>query len=66
MNVVMITCPQTGRSVSTGIEIDPATFATLPHIPAQMRCSACGGDHVWSKEQAWLVDGSTEYLKEHP
>jgi hypothetical protein len=32
MAVVMITCPNTGRPVSTGIESDPRSFACLPDV----------------------------------
>src|SRR5262249_59373524 len=66
MNIVMILCPQTGSSVSTGIEIDSATFAKLPDTPAQMRCAACGGNHAWTKGQAWVGGGRNGDLKKHP
>jgi hypothetical protein len=59
MGVVMITCPQTGRAVSTGIETDPVSFASLPDKPSRTKCPVCDTVHVWWKREAWLlVDGA--------
>jgi hypothetical protein len=30
MGVLKVRCPETGREISTGIEIDPQSFAALP------------------------------------
>ena len=54
MSSVMIRCPNTGGTVSTGIETEPAVFRTLPRISGRMRCPACGEEHVWSIASAWL------------
>ena len=32
MAILMIKSPHTGRPVSTGIEVDPQSFATLPDV----------------------------------
>jgi hypothetical protein len=50
----MVRCPATGRELSTGIEMDAATFEQLPEIRARIRCPACGLDHTWSTGEAWL------------
>jgi hypothetical protein len=42
MGVVMITCPNTGRAVPTGIETDALSFASLPDVPTQTKCPVCG------------------------
>jgi hypothetical protein len=56
MGVVMLTCPETGKPVSTGLETDAATFAYLPRTETlMMPCPACGGQHPSS--EAWLDDG---------
>jgi hypothetical protein len=55
MSLLMIGCPDTGRPVSTGIEIEPKVFHQLPNIRARMRCPACGREHVWMTEAAWLA-----------
>jgi hypothetical protein len=54
MGMIMISCPSTGRAVSTGIEtlsIDP-----LPTVVAKTICSACGCVHEWTKIDAWLSE----------
>ena len=45
--VVMVTCPSTGRELSTGIEMDAATFEQLPDIRSKMTCPICKLDHIW-------------------
>jgi hypothetical protein len=54
--VVMVRCPNTGRELSTGIEMDAATFSQLPDVRSNMKCPACGLDHLWSTREAWLGD----------
>ena len=52
---VVIHCMQTGRLVSTGVEIDGASFADLPDRPVTLiECPACGNSHDWSKADAML------------
>jgi hypothetical protein len=53
-SVLMFRCPNTGRELSTGIEMDAATFEQLPDIRSQIKCPACSLDHVWSTSEAWL------------
>lgn len=55
MSSVMITCPNTGKSVSTAIEVEPSEFRRLPKIASRMRCSVCGEEHVWLISSAWLA-----------
>jgi hypothetical protein len=47
-------CPNTGRELSTGIEMDAATFAQLPDIRSHANCPICSLDHVWTTREAWL------------
>jgi len=54
MSSVMITCPNTGLSVSTSIETERSVFRKLPKISARMLCPACGQEHVWTVSSAWL------------
>jgi len=59
MGTVMITCPETGEPVSTGIETDATSFAYIPRAQNMMPCPACGGQHPLS--EAWLDEvGITE------
>jgi hypothetical protein len=57
MSSVMIRCPNTGRPVSTAIEIEPSVFRNLPRISARMLCPACGQEHTWAVSSAWLANG---------
>ena len=54
MSAVMTFCPATGRSVSTAIEMEPDDFRRLPRLAATMHCPACGREHVWLTNVAWL------------
>jgi predicted RNA-binding Zn-ribbon protein involved in translation (DUF1610 family) len=53
-SIVLFQCPNTGRELSTGIEMDPETFHRLPDIPSHLRCPDCGLKHLWSTREAWL------------
>jgi hypothetical protein len=57
MSSVMIRCPNTGRPVSTAIEIEPSVFSKLPEMGARMLCPACGQEHTWAVSSAWLANG---------
>ena len=62
MAMVMISCPNTGRDVATGIETDPSSFESFG-AAAPIRCPVCGREHAWSKTNAWLA-GSLESIQE--
>jgi hypothetical protein len=65
MSSVMITCPATGRAVSTAIETEPSVFRRLPNVAARMRCPACGQEHVWMVGSAWLA-GELRLVEQPP
>jgi hypothetical protein len=54
MASVMIACPETRREIYTGIETDEASFAKLPDVLSRTQCPACGHEHVWTRQDAWL------------
>jgi len=56
MVILKVMCPETGREVSTGIEIDPQSFASLPDKLTLSTCPFCGLDHVWLKCDARFVE----------
>ena len=56
MGALSIRCPNTAQEVSTGIEIDPASFARLPDKLAASECPVCGLKHVWLKCDAKFVE----------
>ena len=61
MDVLMITCPNTGRAVPPAIETDALSFASLPDVPTQTKCPVCGSVHVWWKREAWIaIDGGDD------
>ena len=62
MSILLIKCPHTGRPISTGIELDPGTFAALPDVLSYLTCPACGLTHAWWTREAWLE----EALEDHP
>ena len=61
MGALMITCPNTGQAISTGIETDEYTLKQIEDVPTRTRCPLCGLDHTWWKREAWLT-GQPERL----
>jgi len=59
VGIIMISCPATGRGVSTGIEV--CATDQLPVVTATMSCPACGRVHEWTKNDAWLASGGEQY-----
>jgi hypothetical protein len=59
--LIMICCPAKGSAVSTGIEVPGVE--QLPAVTATMACSACGGVHHWTKNEAWLSADGEQYRK---
>ena len=59
MGMLMISCPSTGRAVSTGIEM--SSIEQLPTVNATIECPACGRVHEWTKDSARLVDDGEQY-----
>ena len=59
MRTILIKCPETGRWVSTGIDIEPRAFARIPDVVATMRCPECGHEHAWSKADAMISPFAT-------
>ena len=44
----------TCRELSTGVEMDAASFERLPDIRSRIKCPVCNLDHDWSTRDAWL------------
>jgi hypothetical protein len=52
---VMITCPETGEPVFTGIDMEKETFEFSEFTGHTVSpCPACGKAHPWDKEDAFL------------
>jgi hypothetical protein len=56
MGALMITCPNTGQPVSTGIETDNYSLKQIADVATRSHCPFCGLDHTWWKREAWLAD----------
>jgi hypothetical protein len=56
MGVLMLRCPMTDRSFSTGIVSDKDRFSRMLDTSRVVRCPQCGEDHRWRPEDAWLVE----------
>jgi len=56
MGVVVIKCPNTGRELSTGIQVDSSTFARMPNEVMETRCPHCRTKHSWRPRDAKFVD----------
>jgi hypothetical protein len=49
MTILKIRCPETGREISTGIDVDAKSFVSLPDKLPLSNCPVCGLEHVWLK-----------------
>jgi hypothetical protein len=56
MPLIMINCPSTGQSVSTGMAADAVSWAKVMDawVGTSFRCPACNKPHTWSKRDAHL------------
>jgi predicted RNA-binding Zn-ribbon protein involved in translation (DUF1610 family) len=57
MEMMMFTCPATGREISTGIHVEPDSFERLPGTVTKAACPHCGVVHYWWTHEARLSDG---------
>ena len=54
MSTLVFVCPTTGQQISTGIEIDRASYSSLPRTKTQLSCPRCHNDHLLASVWAWL------------
>ena len=50
---MLITCPQTGELVPTGVTAD--VLDELPAVNVLNGCRDCGGDHEWRRDEAVIT-----------
>jgi hypothetical protein len=50
----MITCPDTGQPAPTQLTMDAVTFRLISLDGFTIICRACGGEHAWASEDAWM------------
>ncbi len=51
---VMITCPETGKPIYTGMSFDGITFEASQLIEKSVLCPECAQVHIWNKQDAYL------------
>jgi hypothetical protein len=56
MGVILVTCPNSGRDFSTGIQVEEDDFRNLPDPSIKSHCPHCGQEHQWRPSQARLID----------
>ena len=54
MAVLNFMCPVTGKVVDTGIDVDAASFASLPRDRTELSCPHCNKLHILAGISAWL------------
>jgi hypothetical protein len=57
MGALMIKCPNTGRDIFTGMNVDKASFGSSPVFFGETFCPICRTDHQWFATDAWVCDG---------
>ncbi|MGX1164965.1 hypothetical protein AB7M16_001231 [Bradyrhizobium sp. USDA 372] len=56
MGMVMIKCPETGRAISTGIEMDRERFRCSAVFFSRTYCGMCAATHEWFAKEAWVYE----------
>ena len=52
MAAISITCPTTGKPVSTGMTMEPESFHRSVLTGNTVRCPHCHTTHIWQKSEA--------------
>lgn len=56
---VMVSCPNSGKQVYVGLNLDWSALEALGEEEHSFRCPSCGANHSWRREDADLIaDGS--------
>lgn len=56
MGIVVIECPETGRTNFTGLRIDRSSFRRMPAFFDRTFCPICRVNHEWFAQDAWVSD----------
>ncbi len=54
MGMIMIRCQKTGQAISTGRNVEPATFRSSPVFFSRTYCPLCRSMHEWFARDAWV------------
>jgi len=63
---VMITCPSTGLSLATGVQLSEAVFETAIFTNVRVLCPHCEEEHRWNKADAFLQEAPPRAYGEAP
>ena len=55
MGPLLVTCPRTGKEISTGIETDHASLKDLWQLLIRVQCSNCGEEHEIAVREAYVA-----------
>jgi hypothetical protein len=56
MGMIMIRCPKTRQTISTGRYVEPATFRSTPVFFSRTYCPLCRIMHEWFAKDAWVTE----------
>ncbi len=59
MGMLMIKCPDTGKSIPTGLEADLSSFGRSPVFFGRTFCPFCHANHEWFAKDAWVREAPT-------
>ena len=52
LGAISITCPTTGKPVSTGMTLEPESFYRSVLTGTSVKCPHCGVTHIWFRADA--------------
>lgn len=56
MGILLIRCPNTGRELSTGVQVEADTLSQLPQVAGGTHCPHCASVHFWLPREARWVE----------
>jgi hypothetical protein len=60
MGVLMIRCPETGREIPAGIDVDHSSFRSSAVFFSRSYCTFCRTEHEWFARDAWVAARSRQ------
>ena len=64
MATLMIKCPSTGQPISTGMDLDKASFDSSTFSNNGVGCPICRQTHIWNKSDAFFLEDKKEKEKD--
>jgi hypothetical protein len=57
---ILTRCPETGKTIHTGLDTETVSFETLPNLAFPIKCPHCDRVHLWKPADAWMWPGDTQ------